>query len=100
MIFEKELHNSYLWSKVQDNEVLTLKLQTWASSTNYYLDACCPEERVVVRVGARHHPVGLPLYLEAWPLTVALLRAWILEEGQVGKQGVACLQTKRVVLTS
>lgn len=76
-----------------------MKLQTWASLTNYYLDACCPEGRVVVRVGAHHHPVGLPLYLEAWPLKVALLRAWILEEGQVGTQVVACLQTKRVALT-
>lgn len=63
----------------------------WASEA--YLDACCREGMVVVRVEAQHHqPEGLvPLHLEAWALQGALLEALIQEEEQGGNQEVACL---------
>lgn len=63
----------------------------WASEA--YLDACCQEGRVVVRVEVHHHhPVGpLPLDLEAWPLKGALMEASIQGEEQEGNQEVACL---------
>lgn len=52
----------------------------WPSAA--YLDACCQEGRVVVRVEAhRRHPVGLVLlHLEACPLKGASMEASIQEE--------------------
>lgn len=65
--------------------------EAWASEA--YLDACCQEGRVVVRVEAQHrHPAGLvPPHLEAWPLKGALMEASIQEEEQEGNQEEACL---------